>query len=61
MVRLLAACLTPPRLCLVMELMETSLDRLIHDGEGPGLALDTVGAEYDHSRGVASIHAKWPR
>jgi hypothetical protein len=29
-VRLLAACVTPPRLCLVMELMETSLDRLIH-------------------------------
>ncbi len=44
-VRLLAACLTPPRLCLVMELMETSLDKLIHNGEQPGLALDTVGAE----------------
>ncbi|GIL52015.1 hypothetical protein Vafri_7974 [Volvox africanus] len=29
-VRLLAACVTPPRLCLVMELMEISLDKLIH-------------------------------
>ncbi|GLI58490.1 hypothetical protein VaNZ11_000221 [Volvox africanus] len=30
-VRLLAACVTPPRLCLVMELMEMSLDKLIHN------------------------------
>ncbi|GIL69607.1 hypothetical protein Vretimale_10256 [Volvox reticuliferus] len=29
-VRLLAACVTPPRLCLVMELMETSLDRFLY-------------------------------
>ncbi|GLC33776.1 hypothetical protein PLESTF_001180300 [Pleodorina starrii] len=29
-VRLLAACLTPPRVCLVMELMETSLERLMY-------------------------------
>jgi serine/threonine protein kinase len=28
-VRLLAACMEPPRLCLVMELMETSLQRLV--------------------------------
>ncbi len=41
-VRLLAACLTPPRLCLVMELMETSLDRLIHGGQGGQLPLHTV-------------------
>ncbi|GIL44229.1 hypothetical protein Vafri_1741 [Volvox africanus] len=29
-VRLLAACLTPPQVCLVMELMDTSLDRLLY-------------------------------
>ncbi|KAG2486655.1 hypothetical protein HYH03_014711 [Edaphochlamys debaryana] len=29
-VRLLAACLTPPRFCLVMELMEASLDDLMY-------------------------------
>ncbi|GLI63418.1 hypothetical protein VaNZ11_006386 [Volvox africanus] len=31
-VRLLAACVDGPRRCLVMELMETSLERLIHSG-----------------------------
>ncbi len=41
-VRLLAACLTPPRLCLVMELMETSLDKLIHRDPGTQLPLPTV-------------------
>ncbi len=30
-VRLLAACLTPPRLCLVEQLMETSLERLLYE------------------------------
>ncbi|KXZ43306.1 hypothetical protein GPECTOR_95g695 [Gonium pectorale] len=29
-VRLLAVCLTPPRLCLVMERCETSLERVLH-------------------------------
>ncbi|KXZ42161.1 hypothetical protein GPECTOR_193g318 [Gonium pectorale] len=33
-VRLLAACLTPPRLCLVMERCETSLERLVYGGGG---------------------------
>ncbi|PNH11514.1 putative serine/threonine-protein kinase [Tetrabaena socialis] len=28
--RILAACLTPPRPCLVMELMDTSLDKMLH-------------------------------
>ncbi|PNH01852.1 putative serine/threonine-protein kinase [Tetrabaena socialis] len=41
-VRLLAACMTPPRLCLVMELMECSLERLMYrefePGPGAGLA-----------------------
>ncbi len=37
-VRLLAACLGPPQPCLVMELMETSLDRLLHGGaDSPGV------------------------
>ncbi|KXZ46631.1 hypothetical protein GPECTOR_42g842 [Gonium pectorale] len=36
-VRLLAACLVPPRLCMVMELCETSLERLIY-GRGDGAA-----------------------
>ncbi|KAG2490801.1 hypothetical protein HYH03_010723 [Edaphochlamys debaryana] len=34
-VRLLAASLQPPRMCLVLELMDTSLDRLLY-GSGPG-------------------------
>ncbi|GLI70250.1 hypothetical protein VaNZ11_015096 [Volvox africanus] len=29
-VQLVAACVTPPRLCLVMELMETSLDKVLY-------------------------------
>ncbi|GIL56598.1 hypothetical protein Vafri_11937, partial [Volvox africanus] len=37
-VRLLAACTRPPHMCLVMELMETSLERLLY-GNGPGGAL----------------------
>ncbi len=41
-VRLLAACLTPPRLCLVMELMETSLDKLLHGRQATQLPLHTV-------------------
>ncbi|KXZ49395.1 hypothetical protein GPECTOR_21g621 [Gonium pectorale] len=43
-VRLLAASLRPPRICLVMELMETSLDRFLY-GESPAgrlLPLPTV-------------------
>lgn len=32
--RLLAACLTPPKLCLVMELMDTSLEAQLY-GKGP--------------------------
>ncbi len=31
-VRLLAACVTPPRQCLVMELMDTSLENLLYGG-----------------------------
>ncbi|GIL47137.1 hypothetical protein Vafri_4032 [Volvox africanus] len=41
-VRLLAACLDPPQPCLVMELMETSLDRLVHAKGAPLLAISIV-------------------
>ncbi|KAG2454166.1 hypothetical protein HYH02_001201 [Chlamydomonas schloesseri] len=41
-VQLLAACLTPPRICLVMELMDTSLDKLIHGVPGRLMPLPTV-------------------
>ncbi|PNH11334.1 Mitogen-activated protein kinase kinase kinase 10 [Tetrabaena socialis] len=56
-VRLVAACLTPPRLCLVMELMETSLEKLLYGNPGQLLPLPTVlhiavqivqGLEYLH-------------
>ncbi|KAG2499400.1 hypothetical protein HYH03_002974 [Edaphochlamys debaryana] len=42
-IRLLAASLQPPHVCLVMELAETSLEHLLY-GRGPGarLPLDTV-------------------
>ncbi|EFJ49925.1 hypothetical protein VOLCADRAFT_89419 [Volvox carteri f. nagariensis] len=33
-IQLLAACVSPPRLCLVMELMETSLDKLLYHSPG---------------------------
>ena len=36
--KLLAACLAPPKLCLVMELMDTSLESLIK-GQMPGQLL----------------------
>ncbi len=59
-VRLLAACLTPPRLCLVMELMETSLDKLIHNqGTGFVLPLDTVGFHLRTATPVAFRVSGW--
>jgi hypothetical protein len=41
-VRLLAACLTPPKLLLVMELMETSLEQLVYSKKGGLLPLKKV-------------------
>jgi serine/threonine protein kinase len=41
-VRLLAACIEAPRACLVMELMETSLDRLLSKAPERMLPLQTV-------------------
>ncbi|KXZ48536.1 hypothetical protein GPECTOR_27g707 [Gonium pectorale] len=60
-VRLLAANLSPPRPCLVMERCETSLERLLYGGGAPGsgarLPLSTVlhiGTEV--ARGLAFLH-----
>ncbi|KXZ43210.1 hypothetical protein GPECTOR_97g748 [Gonium pectorale] len=54
-VRLLAACVRPPRLCLVMELMDTSLDRLLHGGPraggGPGGAVNGNGGDRGYGPG----------
>ncbi|KAG2451851.1 hypothetical protein HYH02_003627 [Chlamydomonas schloesseri] len=58
-VRLLAACLTPPRLCLVMELMETSLERMLYGGgpEQPLLPLGTVlDIALDVAQGLSYLH-----
>ncbi|KXZ48034.1 hypothetical protein GPECTOR_31g398 [Gonium pectorale] len=60
-VRLLAANLSPPRPCLVMERCDTSLERLLYGGGAPGpcarLQLSTVlhiGTEV--ARGLAFLH-----
>ncbi|PNH05977.1 putative serine/threonine-protein kinase, partial [Tetrabaena socialis] len=60
-VRLLAACLQPPRLCLVMELMETSLDRVLHGRPGQQavalMPLDKVlHIAIEIARGLAYLH-----
>ncbi len=56
-VRLLAACLKPPRLCLVMELMDTSLERVLHARPGELLPLPMVlYIAADIARGLAYLH-----
>ncbi|GIL57991.1 hypothetical protein Vafri_13189 [Volvox africanus] len=51
-----AACLKPPWFCLVMELMDTSLDRLLY-GEQRLLPLDTVlHIAIQIARGLAYLH-----
>ncbi|KAG2485388.1 hypothetical protein HYH03_015874 [Edaphochlamys debaryana] len=56
-VRLLAACLKPPRLCLVMELMDTSLERMVHGRPGELMQLPTVlHVAADIARGLAYLH-----
>ncbi|GLI63324.1 hypothetical protein VaNZ11_006240 [Volvox africanus] len=51
-----AACLKPPWLCLVMELMDTSLDRLLY-GEKRLLPLDTVlHIAIQIARGLSYLH-----
>ncbi len=68
-VRLLAACLTPPKLCLVLELMETSLDRVLYGGGGGGGGYGVCGGaallplEQVGQAGRREHHAEsaWPR
>ncbi|KXZ43604.1 hypothetical protein GPECTOR_85g334 [Gonium pectorale] len=56
-VTLLAACLEPPRYCLVMERMETSLDKLIYGRPGQLLPLDDVlTIALDVARGLEYLH-----
>eukprot|EP00198_Chlamydomonas_reinhardtii_P013236 XP_001702573.1 predicted protein [Chlamydomonas reinhardtii] len=56
-VQLLAACTTPPRLCLIMELMETSLEKVLHGSRPLRLPLRKVlfiAAEI--ARGLEALH-----
>ncbi|GIL70576.1 hypothetical protein Vretifemale_1304, partial [Volvox reticuliferus] len=56
-VRLLAACLGPPQPCLVMELMETSLDQLVHAKGAPPLSMSMVlSISIDVVRGLEYLH-----
>ncbi|GFR43685.1 hypothetical protein Agub_g4793, partial [Astrephomene gubernaculifera] len=56
-VRLLAACLSPPQPCLVMELMESSLDRLLHARPAGLLPLNRVlQIAIDIARGLEYLH-----
>ncbi|KAG2446244.1 hypothetical protein HXX76_000836 [Chlamydomonas incerta] len=56
-VQLLAACTTPPRLCLIMELMETSLEKVLHGPRPLRLPLRKVlfiAAEI--AKGLEALH-----
>ncbi|GIL84380.1 hypothetical protein Vretimale_15974 [Volvox reticuliferus] len=56
-VRLLAACLTPPKLLLVMELMETSLEKMVYNKNGDVLPLRTVlYISLDIAKGLEYLH-----
>ncbi|KAG2439851.1 hypothetical protein HYH02_010483 [Chlamydomonas schloesseri] len=56
-VRLLAACLQPPRYCLVMELMETSLEVMVNRAPGRLLPLHTVlQISLDIARALEYLH-----
>ncbi|KXZ47979.1 hypothetical protein GPECTOR_31g341 [Gonium pectorale] len=56
-VTLLAACLTPPRLCLVMERCETSLDKLLYGRPGQLLPMEQVlSIALDVARGLEYLH-----
>ncbi|PNH11634.1 putative serine/threonine-protein kinase [Tetrabaena socialis] len=70
-VRVLAACLAPPRPCLVMELMDTSLDKLLYSKPEP-LPMELVlciaiqvacGLEYLHPTNLKPanvlVNAPW--
>ncbi|KXZ55100.1 hypothetical protein GPECTOR_3g254 [Gonium pectorale] len=54
---LLAACLQPPRLCLVMERMQTSLDKLLYGRPGVLLPMEQVlSIALDVARGLEYLH-----
>ncbi|GIL71128.1 hypothetical protein Vretifemale_1731 [Volvox reticuliferus] len=56
-IRLLAACVTPPSLCLVMELMDTSLEQLIRQAPGRLLPMSAVlHIAVDVARGLEYLH-----
>ncbi|KXZ47978.1 hypothetical protein GPECTOR_31g340 [Gonium pectorale] len=56
-VTLLAACLTPPRLCLVLERCETSLDKLLYGRPGQLLPMEqVVSIALDVARGLEYLH-----
>ncbi|KXZ48904.1 hypothetical protein GPECTOR_24g193 [Gonium pectorale] len=56
-ITLLAACLTPPRLCLVMERMDTSLDKLIFGRPGQLIPLEeVVSIALDVAHGLEYLH-----
>ncbi|KXZ46120.1 hypothetical protein GPECTOR_47g398 [Gonium pectorale] len=58
-VTLLAACLTPPRVCLVLERCDTSLDKLLYGSAPPGglLPMDQVlSIALDIARGLEYLH-----
>ncbi|GLI58484.1 hypothetical protein VaNZ11_000190 [Volvox africanus] len=56
-IRLLAACVAPPSLCLVMELMDTSLEQLIQQAPGRLLPMSTVlRIAVDVARGLEYLH-----
>lgn len=54
-VRLLSACVTPPRLCIVMELMETSLEKILYASSRAG----DGGSAMMVSQGEHSIQYNW--
>ncbi|KAG2491542.1 hypothetical protein HYH03_010113 [Edaphochlamys debaryana] len=56
-VRMLAACAKPPRPCIVMERMETSLERMLHGAPGTLLPLPVViHIALEVARGLEYLH-----
>ncbi|KAG2491543.1 hypothetical protein HYH03_010114 [Edaphochlamys debaryana] len=56
-VRVLAACANPPRPCIVMERMETSLERMLHGAPGTLLPLPVViHIALEVARGLEYLH-----
>ncbi|KAG2499482.1 hypothetical protein HYH03_002429 [Edaphochlamys debaryana] len=56
-VRVLAACVQPPRLCIVLERMEISLDKLLYKTPGTVLPLITaLHIAYEVAKGLECLH-----